>query len=300
MLTRCYSLHTGTLRNYENQALLGLERAALSISPEQLGLAKLEGPSALSSNQRKLLEPPRAAVMPHPDSTICRKDNGFARPSRSPYQQVKEVRLREDSQGNIEGVEYLAGLSGYDTEDDYDRLPRKASTGSSQLRSFKYRYRNGGSRRGSLTSSHRSSAGHRKGSHPTSNSASDGFRSCPSPGAQPSARFTLSSPETSGKDESTDDDVPNLSLVDGYIPRPDPSIRKSPLLNRDILRFVNDAAAGDALELDPMIFVMSMDDDSDWGTGGAGRVSPKSTGTVKTELAPDQGVRMTTKTLRCT
>lgn len=207
------------------------------------------------------------------------------RRSPSPYQRQPEVHLREDSEGNISGVEYIAGSSGNDSEDDYrPQGLRKGSHSSASCRTLRPRNKTLNLRGSSQTITQRplNHGGVRRGSNQSATSIGIATQSsdphslvslCPSPGRRPSASFTLSSPETSGKDDSTDDDdIPALSL-------PQPSIRKSPLLHRDLWRFVTDSEAGGKggeeldldLDLEPMIFAMSLSEDEDYGYLRRGR-----------------------------
>lgn len=65
-------------------------------------------------------------VMP-PNHPFSRNDSGLSRCSRSPYHQQDGIHLRVDSQGHIEGVEYLSSLSDCDSQHESKHGSRRSS-----------------------------------------------------------------------------------------------------------------------------------------------------------------------------
>ena len=201
------------------------------------------------------------------------------RRSRSPYKHHPQFQLREDSKGHIEGVEYLSGavdLTSEDSEDqDTPQLRNHSSTSATAFSRRSFSKRNNDRR----DSAHCRSSRRKSHSGTDTSTPTNSVRLCPSPGRRPSANFTLSSPEASGKDaptdEEDDEDIPKLRLPERRLTseqrRPQCSIRRSPLLNRDLLRFVSEAGGGrlDAeegeMDLEPMMFELSLSGDEGWG-----------------------------------
>lgn len=192
------------------------------------------------------------------DNSIYRQQSNRPCLGRSPYMQQQDVYLREDSRGNIKGVEYLSDLSGYES-DQFDGYCQQNSLTaySSSPPSRVARDRDSFGRR-SAASSIPPRWRERRRSHSigTGSNSSD-VRLFPSAGETPCNHFTLPSLESLCKEGRTlNCDTPALSLQE-----PQRSIAKSPLLNRDIFRFIEGADAEQLAEMDLPISSLRMGED---------------------------------------
>lgn len=195
-----------------------------------------------------------------PNNAIHRSESRLSRYSKSSHQKQADVQLHEGGKSRFEGVKHVARSSDYDSKDEDSSRPGRPYAKSVSATAVKHRPKTSDFGDHSPVRQQKVPHRHRKKStRSNGESAARSVRLCPSPGRRPSAQFTLSSPESSGKDDSrVDDDIPKLSLPKSYIPQPRPPIKTSPLLNRDLLRLVSNGDPEGAEGLESTTFVLDM------------------------------------------